>query len=64
MVLSTYFFNYSFQSFNLYFEAVGFIITFVFLGKVFEKKAKKKAKESLDALFKLQSKEFFFLKMT
>ena len=61
LTLSSFFFDHSFKSFNLYFEAVGFIISFVFLGKVFEKKAKKKAKESLDALFKLQSKNALLL---
>ncbi len=40
---------------QVYFEAIGFIITFVHLGKYLEEKAKKKAKESLDTLFRLQS---------
>ena len=56
LTLSVVLFNQQFTSFTIYFEAVGFIISFVYLGKVFEQKAKKKAKESLDALFKLQSK--------
>lgn len=35
---------------KVYFEAIGFIITFVFLGKWLEEKAKRKAKENLTAL--------------
>jgi len=40
-----------------YFEAVGFIIAFVEFGKFLEEKAKKKARASLDGLFKQSSKE-------
>lgn len=40
----------------VYFEAVGFIISFVYLGQYFEIKAKKKTKEALNSLFKLSSK--------
>lgn len=42
---------------SVYFEAVGFIISFVFLGQFFEKKAKKKAKEALDALLRMGAKK-------
>lgn len=47
---------------TVYFEAVGFIISFVFLGQFFEKKAKKKAKEALDALLKLGAKKATIIK--
>lgn len=40
----------------VYFEAVGFIISFVYLGQYFEVRAKKKTKEALNSLFKLSSK--------
>lgn len=42
---------------TVYFEAVGFIISFVFLGQFFEKKAKRKAKEALDALLRMGAKK-------
>jgi P-type Cu+ transporter len=42
---------------NVYFEAVGFIIAFVYLGQWLETKAKKRAKESLESLLSLASKE-------
>lgn len=38
---------------KVYFEAVGFIITFIFLGSYFEEKAKKKSKEALNSLLEL-----------
>lgn len=41
---------------KVYFEAVGFIISFVFLGQYFESKAKRKTKEALNSLFQLSSK--------
>lgn len=41
---------------KVYFEAVGFIISFVFLGQFFEEKAKRKTKEALNSLFELSSK--------
>lgn len=41
---------------TVYFEAVGFIISFVYLGQYFEVRAKKKTKEALNSLFKLSSK--------
>lgn len=41
---------------KVYFEAVGFIISFVYLGKYFEYKSKQKTKESLNALFELSAK--------
>lgn len=41
---------------RVYFEAVGFIISFVYLGQFFEDKAKKKTKEAMNALFQLSSK--------
>ncbi|MDD0851746.1 heavy metal translocating P-type ATPase [Halobacteriovorax sp. GB3] len=44
---------------KVHFEAVGFIISFVFLGQYFEEKAKKKTKEALNSLFKLSSKKAF-----
>lgn len=44
---------------KVHFEAVGFIISFVFLGQYFEDKAKKKTKEALNSLFKLSSKKAF-----
>ncbi|EQC45567.1 cation-translocating P-type ATPase [Bacteriovorax sp. Seq25_V] len=42
---------------TVYFEAIGFIVSFVLLGQYFEHKAKKKAKEALDSLLNLTSKE-------
>lgn len=42
---------------KVYFEAVGFIISFVYLGQYFEHKAKRKTTEALNSLFKLSSKE-------
>jgi Cu+-exporting ATPase len=42
---------------KVYFEAVGFIISFVYLGKFFEEKAKRKTKEALNALFSLSAKQ-------
>jgi heavy metal translocating P-type ATPase len=41
----------------VYFEAVGFIIAFVYLGQYLEHIAKRRARESLDSLLKLQAKE-------
>ena len=41
---------------KVYFEAVGFIISFVYLGKFFEEKAKKKTTEALNSLFKMSAK--------
>ncbi len=41
---------------KVYFEAVGFIISFVYLGQFFEEKAKKKATEALQELLHLSSK--------
>ena len=41
---------------TVYFEAIGFIISFVYLGQYFEDKAKRKTKEALNSLFKLSSK--------
>jgi len=41
---------------SVYFEAVGFIVTFVYLGNYFEEKAKKKTKQALNSLFQLSSK--------
>jgi heavy metal translocating P-type ATPase len=40
----------------VYYEAVGFIIAFVLLGQFFESKAKRKAKEALQSLLKMQAK--------
>ena len=42
---------------RLYFEAVGFIISFVYLGKFLEEKAKKKTTEALKSLFQMSSKK-------
>ncbi len=41
---------------HVYFEAVGFIISFVFLGKFFEEKAKRKARRELDNLLRVSTK--------
>ena len=41
---------------KVYFEAVGFIISFVYLGQFFEEKAKRKTTEALNSLFQLSSK--------
>jgi len=46
---------------KVYFEAVGFIISFVFLGQYFEEKAKKKTTEAMNSLFKMNSKSAFVL---
>lgn len=43
-------------SVQVYYEAAGFIIAFVILGKVFEKKAKKKALKDMDSLLRLSAK--------
>ncbi len=42
---------------TVYFEAIGFIVSFVLLGHYFEHKAKTKAKEALNSLLSLTSKE-------
>ena len=42
---------------TVYFEAVGFIISFVYLGQYFEEIAKKKARSALEALLGLGAKE-------
>lgn len=42
---------------NVYFEAVGFIISFVYLGQYFEAQARKKARAAMDSLFKIGAKE-------
>lgn len=42
---------------KVYFEAVGFIISFVYLGQFFEEKAKRKTKEALNSLLQLSSKK-------
>lgn len=49
---------------KVYFEAVGFIISFVYLGQYFEEKAKKKTTEALNSLFQLSSKKAFVIKDT
>lgn len=41
---------------KVYFEAVGFIISFVYLGQYFEEKAKMKTTEALNSLLKLGAK--------
>jgi Cu+-exporting ATPase len=41
---------------RVYFEAVGFIISFVYLGQYLEEKAKRKTTEALNSLFQLSSK--------
>lgn len=41
---------------KVYFEAVGFIISFVYLGQFFEEKAKMKTTEALNSLLKLGAK--------
>lgn len=41
---------------KVYFEAVGFIISFVYLGQYFEEKAKRKTTEALNSLLHLSSK--------
>lgn len=43
-------------TYRVYYEAVGFIISFVYLGQFFEEKAKRKTKEALNSLFQLSSK--------
>ncbi len=47
---------------KVYFEAVGFIISFVFLGNYFEEKAKKKSKDALNSLLKLSAKNALVLR--
>lgn len=47
---------------KVYFEAVGFIISFVFLGQYFEDKAKRKTTEALNSLFQLSSKNAMVLR--
>ncbi len=47
---------------TVYFEAVGFIICFIYLGQYFEDKAKKKTKEALNSLFKLTEKKALLIK--
>lgn len=47
---------------KVYFEAVGFIISFVYLGQYFEEKAKKKTKDALNSLFQLSSKKAIVFK--
>lgn len=42
---------------KVYFEAVGFIISFVYLGQYFEERAKKKTTEALNSLLKLGAKK-------
>ena len=42
---------------KVYFEAVGFIISFIYLGQFFEEKAKKKATQALHDLLHLSSKK-------
>ncbi len=41
---------------KVYFEAIGFIVSFVILGQLLEKKAKRKAKESIEGLLKEATK--------
>jgi heavy metal translocating P-type ATPase len=47
---------------KVYFEAVGFIISFVYLGQFFEEKAKRKTKEALNSLLQLSSKKATLIK--
>lgn len=47
---------------KVYFEAVGFIISFVFLGNYFEDKAKRKSKDALNSLLKLSAKYALILR--
>lgn len=47
---------------KVYFEAIGFIISFVILGQLLEKKAKRKAKESIEGLLKDVAKTATILK--
>lgn len=47
---------------KVYFEAIGFIISFVILGQFLEKKAKRKAKESIEGLLKDVAKTATLLK--
>jgi len=42
---------------KVYFEAVGFIVSFVYLGQYFENKAKRKARESLNLLLQKGAKK-------
>ena len=54
-VFNTYSIQMGFTQ-QVYFEAVGFIISFVYLGQYFEEIAKRKTKDALNSLFKLSSK--------
>ena len=47
---------------RVYFEAIGFIVSFVILGQLLEKKAKRKAKESIEGLLKEAAKTATLLK--
>jgi len=47
---------------KVYFEAVGFIISFVFLGNYFEDKAKRKSKDALNSLLSLSAKSALVLR--
>lgn len=47
---------------RVYFEVIGFIISFVFLGHFFETKAKKKAKEALNSLLEIGAKTAWVIK--
>lgn len=47
---------------KVYFEAIGFIVSFVILGQFLEKKAKRKAKESIEGLLKDVAKTATVLK--
>lgn len=48
-----------FNSFEnkVYFEAIGFIVSFIYLGQFLEEKAKRKAKEAMNDLMKMAAKE-------
>lgn len=46
---------------KVYFESIGLIISFVYLGKCLEEKAKKKTTEALNSLIRLSSKTASFL---
>lgn len=64
-IFVTIFSEYSFQiglTQKVYFEAVGFIISFVYLGQYFEEKAKRKTTEALNSLFQLNSKKALLVK--
>lgn len=47
---------------RVYYEAVGFITAFVYLGQYFEERAKMKTTQALNDLFKLSAKEAFVLR--